>query len=215
MKCRDSWVKEHLAGFASGGLKQEAAGRVAAHLESCSECSLELEILRDLISLEVPDPGEEFWAELSQRTMAEVKTSRARTINDKAVRPRIVTFSHRWAWGGGVAAACAAALILLFLRPFGGAVDNAGNGSLLPYTSGHGQMVSLGTETELLSEGPMEVALLERALEVDDEIPEKDRIILEEGSVLEGLRIEDLDDETLRILEKILDEMMPNGVERG
>ena len=59
MKCRDSWVKEHLAGFASGGLKQEAAGRVAAHLESCSECSLELEILRDLISLEVPDPGEE------------------------------------------------------------------------------------------------------------------------------------------------------------
>jgi hypothetical protein len=29
MKCRDSWVKEHLAGFASGGLKQEAAGRVA------------------------------------------------------------------------------------------------------------------------------------------------------------------------------------------
>ena len=215
MTCRESWVKELLPEFNAQILDEARTRRIAEHLEGCPECSLELEIIQGLISAEAPDPGEGFWDALPGRVMEKAKSAREDSGSVTTIRPGALPLLPRWAWSGGLAAACVAALLLLVMWPFGASVEGPDEGPLPPYTPVGDRMVILGIETELLSDERIELVRLERALELDEDISSEDLSILENGSLLKGLRIYDLDPGTLKILEKILDEMIPGDIERG
>ena len=66
----------------SGSLDEKMGGEVEAHLEECRECRDERELLAEIISAEVPDPGELFWRALPRRVrlMAEAEKRKSFTM---------------------------------------------------------------------------------------------------------------------------------------
>jgi len=66
-------VRTLLPDYLSGSLEHEAQASIAAHLASCEECSAELALLEELSGVNVPDPGDLFWATLPKRIVSQVE----------------------------------------------------------------------------------------------------------------------------------------------
>ncbi|UCF30697.1 MAG: zf-HC2 domain-containing protein [bacterium] len=214
MRCSDGWVRQHLVEFAAGTLDEDQSGRVRIHLETCGECSGDYGIIRNLASIEVPDPGEDFWNALPGRVITEVKSAPRRF--GKSLTP---TFGPMWrpagwAWRGGLAAAGLAALLILVLWPRGTTVEVP-----LPYPEAPfdlvGRVVDLGVEVEFLSDHSNDVALIDLSIDLNGGVSYEDLALFPDGSTLDELGFRHLDDDSLIRLEEVLDEMASEGIERG
>ncbi|NLI30439.1 MAG: hypothetical protein GX423_10225 [Nitrospiraceae bacterium] len=66
-------VRTLLPDYLNGSLGHEARTSMAEHLAACEECSAELAVLEELAGVNVPDPGDLFWAALPKRIVAQVE----------------------------------------------------------------------------------------------------------------------------------------------
>lgn len=66
-------VRTLLPDYLNGSLEHRVEVSMAAHLASCEECSAELALLEELSAVDVPDPGDLFWATLPKRIVAQVE----------------------------------------------------------------------------------------------------------------------------------------------
>ncbi len=64
MRSEHEEIKELLPDLLKGTLSREAAGHVETHLRECEECREEVDLLRDILGAEAPDPGDLFWKTL-------------------------------------------------------------------------------------------------------------------------------------------------------
>jgi hypothetical protein len=83
MKSGHEEIKEMLPGYLGGSLPDEGLNlQVEAHLKECGECRDDLAFLAEILSVEVPDPGELFWKTLpgKVRLTAEAETRKGHTM---------------------------------------------------------------------------------------------------------------------------------------
>ena len=85
MKSRHDEIREMLPGFLRGALEEEMVGEVKAHLEECGDCRDELEFLTEIVSVEVPDPGELFWRTLPRRARLTAEAEKRRGFTMKSL----------------------------------------------------------------------------------------------------------------------------------
>ncbi len=76
MRSGHEMTRERLPEYLRGALNEDAAAEVEAHLRGCPDCTEELDLLKQLCSLEVPDPGELYWKTLPQRVKGAVREER-------------------------------------------------------------------------------------------------------------------------------------------
>lgn len=79
MKLHHREIKESLPDYVRGILTDERRGNIEEHLGSCEDCRSELTLLRELLEMEIPDPGELFWQSLPGQVrgaLEQAKTTR-------------------------------------------------------------------------------------------------------------------------------------------
>lgn len=62
-----------LPDYLNGSLDPSLRAGVAAHLASCEDCTAELALVEEMMTLEVPDPGDLFWQTLPKRVAAQAQ----------------------------------------------------------------------------------------------------------------------------------------------
>ncbi len=60
-------IKEKLPEYILGTLTEEEKAVIRRHIQNCSECKEELDLIEKLGNVEVPDPGEMYWDTLAQK----------------------------------------------------------------------------------------------------------------------------------------------------
>lgn len=76
MTCANKNIQELLPVYLSHELDREKTEQVENHLAGCSDCAMELLLLRSLAEEEVPDPGEAFWNSMPDRVYQAVQRER-------------------------------------------------------------------------------------------------------------------------------------------
>ncbi|HTP05679.1 MAG TPA: zf-HC2 domain-containing protein [Nitrospirota bacterium] len=116
--CSNTDIKEMLPAYLEQRLEEEWALRVEKHLETCDDCRAEIKLLGMMISEQVPDPGEAFWAAMPERIYRNVQKmeekKRLRLIDISSLWNRMLL--PRWAWSV-TAAALVLVVTLLIVKP--------------------------------------------------------------------------------------------------
>jgi hypothetical protein len=73
MKQNHRNIKERLPDYVSDTLSGHEKGEFERHIAECADCQTEMELIRGLIKIEAPDPGEMFWKTLPKKATALVK----------------------------------------------------------------------------------------------------------------------------------------------
>ncbi|MBF0565910.1 MAG: zf-HC2 domain-containing protein [Nitrospirae bacterium] len=76
MKRQHDDISELIPDFARNALGEEKANSVREHLQECSDCTLELSIVKGLLHTEVPEPGSRFFNDLKNSVAAEAQKKR-------------------------------------------------------------------------------------------------------------------------------------------
>lgn len=97
-------IREMFTEYLGGSLSEEVRNAVEVHLKDCSACRAELSMMSELVSINVPDPGDLYWATLPQKVKALVKEKKPRRFSMKSLLFKFVP----------VAAAIAVLLVVLF-----------------------------------------------------------------------------------------------------
>jgi hypothetical protein len=179
-------------------LSLEEMETVRRHAVGCSECQATLEILA-AIETPVPEPPAAFWSSLPGKVTEEARSRRRWTLVP--------------AWAGGAAVAVVIIALFAVLKPLPEVHVNGASEPYEPYE--RSAFVSLGLEEELWSISGSEVAFIDRSY--DEEIDfSMDLDVWDLPESLFGKELlEVMDEETIRVFEKLIDEMNPNNLERG
>lgn len=102
MKSDHEGIKELLPEYLRDALPGEMKSKVASHVRGCRDCQDEMAFLTEIVSVEVPDPGDLFWQALPRKVKL-------------AVGGRKQGFSLRYLFGGLPAAAVAALLLFALI----------------------------------------------------------------------------------------------------
>lgn len=197
-RCRDVSA-QLLPEYIKGDLPGPEALLVQRHLELCGTCNLEARVLLGLAKEVVPEPPPWFRRELAGRVTAEAGSKGFGREN-------------RWlipAFGSGMIAA--AVVLLLLLR--GGSYDR----QVAAVTGFEGTpdilTPSLGIEEEILSLSGGSGPYLERGLV--PELGAETADLLSTVDLLPSIDLyENMDDETMRSFEELIDRMTPEGAGR-
>ncbi len=101
-------IADRLGAWLAGTLPQDEAGEVRRHLDSCTACAEERDLLGEATSIVAPLPAIDPRPGFAGRAAARASE----------VRPRPLGAPWwRWAFGGGLAAAAVAAAAVLIARP--------------------------------------------------------------------------------------------------
>ncbi|MHB8882380.1 MAG: zf-HC2 domain-containing protein [Thermodesulfovibrionales bacterium] len=103
MRSEHDGIKELFSEYLKGTLSAGTGDTIAVHLAECAECREELECIREVLSLEVPDPGDLFWKTLPQR------------VRLAAPPQKPSVFSFRWLQLRPVAASLMLAVLIMAL----------------------------------------------------------------------------------------------------
>lgn len=85
MRLSHDEVKEVLADYLKGALPEAARKEVEAHLKECDGCTNELSFLREIVKIDVPDPGDLFWQSLPGVVRMAVKKKEAHRFSLKSI----------------------------------------------------------------------------------------------------------------------------------
>ncbi len=197
-RCQDNWI-DLLPDFVRGELDRQTLSLVADHVVHCACCAREVQLLESLLEETVPQPPPWFWSSLPGRVTEQSRT-RSRSF-----------FNPVPAWGAGLAAALVLMLWLFRgpapMAPLEGGLDS----SDLP-VSGY---LSLGLEEEILSASGLAVADMDRILEEEMALASREELAFPLDTVLEGAAYLMMDQGTVEIFEGLIEEMIPEGMERG
>jgi hypothetical protein len=116
MMCSNTDIKEMLPAYLDQRLEDERALEVKKHLNTCADCRAEISLLGMMISEQVPDPGEAFWAMIPERIYRNVQNmkEKKRPIDIPRLWNRMLL--PRWAWSVA-AAALVIVVTLLIVKP--------------------------------------------------------------------------------------------------
>lgn len=114
--CSNTDIKEMLPAYLEQRLEEEWALQVEKHLETCADCRAEIKLLGMMISEQVPDPGEAFWAAMPERIYRNVQKmqEKKRLIDISSLWNRMLL--PRWAWSVA-AAGLVLVVTLLIVKP--------------------------------------------------------------------------------------------------
>jgi hypothetical protein len=114
--CSNTDIKEMLPVYLEQRLEEERALQVKKHLETCADCRAEIKLLGMMISEQVPDPGEAFWAAMPERIYRNVQKmqEKKRLIDIFSLWNRMLL--PRWAWSVA-AAGLVLVVTLLIVKP--------------------------------------------------------------------------------------------------
>jgi hypothetical protein len=114
--CSNTDIKEMLPAYLEQRLEEEWALQVEKHLETCADCRAEIKLLGMMISEQVPDPGEAFWAAMPERIYRNVQKmqEKKRLIDISSLWNRMLL--PRWAWSV-TAAGLVLVVTLLIVKP--------------------------------------------------------------------------------------------------
>lgn len=85
MRLSHDEVKEVLADYLKGALPEATREEVEAHLKDCDGCVNELSFLREIVKINVPDPGDLFWQSLPGVVRMSVKKKDAHRFPLKSI----------------------------------------------------------------------------------------------------------------------------------
>jgi hypothetical protein len=193
--CRDS-AGELLPEYVHGLLEPEEMKKVTDHLEGCSECASQVQVINLFADEVIPEPGSWFWTSLPGKVTAQIEARRRG-------KTRVLIS----VWAGGLAAVVVAALMLLqpgsALQPQTEALDYSVMETADPFP--------LGVEEEILSVSGMFMDDLEQVFGLDLNVVSEEAVVTMD-LIQEGGGYETMDDETIRIFEDLLEEMTPERV---
>jgi hypothetical protein len=193
--CRDS-AGELLPEYVHGLLEPEEMKKVADHLEGCSECASQVQVISLFADEVIPEPGSWFWTSLPGKVTAQIEARRRG-------KTRVLIS----VWAGGLAAVVVAALMLLqpgsALQQQTEALDYSVMETADPFP--------LGVEEEILSVSGMFMDDLEQVFGLDLNVVSEEAVVTMD-LIQEGGGYETMDDETIRIFEDLLEEMTPERV---
>ena len=114
--CSNTDIKEMLPAYLEQRLEEEWALQVEKHLKTCADCRAEIKLLGMMISEQVPDPGEAFWAAMPERIYRNVQKmqEKKRLIDISSLWNRMLL--PRWAWSVA-AAGLVLVVTLLIVKP--------------------------------------------------------------------------------------------------
>jgi len=202
MSCKDVQIRELFPEYISGRISSAEAERVRSHLENCARCRDELQVVGILSGEHVPEPVPGFWNALPARVTAVIA---------RKPRKNFHLPIPTQAWG----LAAAAALVAVILGVFPSAPPKVEDGILAEFFLTEMESPVLGIEEEILSISGLQVS--EVNLSLDGEIDLSGE--LEDIDVLGGSFPADLyegmDPTMIQIFEELIEDMSPNGAERG
>ena len=114
--CSNTDIKEMLPAYLEQRLEEEWALQVEKHLKTCADCRAEIKLLGMIISEQVPDPGEAFWAAMPERIYRNVQKmqEKKRLIDISSLWNRMLL--PRWVWSVA-AAGLVLVVTLLIVKP--------------------------------------------------------------------------------------------------
>jgi hypothetical protein len=114
--CSNTDIKEMLPAYLEQRLEEEWALQVEKHLKTCADCRAEIKLLGMMISEQVPDPGEAFWAAMPERIYRNVQKmqKKKRFIDISSLWNRMLL--PRWVWSVA-AAGLVLVVTLLIVKP--------------------------------------------------------------------------------------------------
>ncbi len=195
--CQDR-SREMLPEYVHGLLDPEKMKRVADHLEGCPECTLEVRVLRQLAGEILPEPEPWFWSSLPGKVTAQVQAHRRGKA--RVLIP---------VWAGGLAAAAIAVLMLLQPGSAPQPPSDAPDYSIVETAESY----PLGLEEEILSVSGRFIDDLDQTLGLDLK-GVSDDIMITMDLFLEGDGYETMDEETMRVFEGLVEEVIPERVRR-
>lgn len=184
--------------YIHGLLDIEEARLVEDHLESCPECAMELRLLMKFEDEEIPEPPPWFFSTLPGKVTAQAGSRR---------RDRRRVFIPVWA--GGVAAAAIAALLLLTPESASPPHTDLPEYAAVETT----EALPLGLEEEILSVAGTYTTGLDRTLGLELE-GVSEEIMVSADLIRGGYGYEMMDEETIRVFEDLVEEMIPERVRK-
>ena len=200
MTCNNGNMRELLPDYAIKSLVTEEMERVRDHLMGCAECRDELTIIELFADDRVPEPPPGFWSSLPGR-ITRAAAKKRRRIFHMPIPVRIAGL------------AVAALLIAVIIGPWKGQITE----TEIPgeYYTLIPDRFNLGLEEEILFVSGLQVTEVELSLEqqisLSDDLDYLD--IFE--SAFQSELYEGMDEGTIRIFEKLIEDLAPQGVERG
>lgn len=200
MTCNNGNMRELLPDYAIKSLVSEEMERVRDHLMGCAECRDELTIIELFTDDRVPEPTPGFWSSLPGR-ITRAAAKKRRRIFHMPIPVRIAGL------------AVAALLIAVIIGPWKGQITE----TEIPgeYYTLIPDRFNLGLEEEILFVSGLQVTEVDLSLEQQVSLSDDlDYIDIFESAFQYDL-YEGMDEGTIRIFEKLIEDLAPQGVERG
>lgn len=200
MTCNNGNMRELLPDYAIKSLASEEMKRVRDHLMGCAECRDELTIIELFADDRVPEPPPGFWSSLPGR-ITRAAAKKRRRIFHMPIPVRIAGL------------AVAALLIAVIIGPWKGQITE----TEIPgeYYTLIPDRFNLGLEEEILFVSGLQVTEVELSLEQQISLSDDlDYLDIFESASQSDL-YEGMDEGTIRIFEKLIEDLAPQGVERG
>lgn len=194
MTCNKTDISQLLPDLLAGKLREEKAGKLREHLETCSCCAGEFRVLGNLAALEVPEPEAGFFDEMPGKVIRSIREEKT------ASRPSFRLPAIELKWKAGLAAASlAAAALLVFMLPKTEPVLVQRPDDNIPPIS-----VAMGFETNILTESDYKVSDVSDALEFEVELTEEDLRRITSAFPIGGTEYMDMDADALLLFEEEL-----------
>jgi hypothetical protein len=200
MTCNNGNMRELLPDYAIKSLVLEEMERVRDHLMGCAECRDELTIIELFADDRVPEPPPGFWSSLPGRITRAVAKKRRRIFH-MPIPVRIAGL------------AVTALLIAVVIGPWKGQITE----TEIPgeYYTLIPDRFNLGLEEEILFVSGLQVTEVDLSLEQQISLSDDlDYLDIFESAFQSDL-YEGMDEGTIRIFERLIEDLAPQGVERG
>ena len=200
MTCNNGNMRELLPDYAIKSLVTEEMERVRDHLLGCAECRDELTIIELFADDRVPEPPPGFWSSLPGR-ITRAAAKKRRRIFHMPIPVRIAGL------------AVAALLIAVIIGPWKGQITE----TEIPgeYYTLIPDRFNLGLEEEILFVSGLQVTEVDLSLEQQISLSDDlDYLDIFESAFQSDL-YEGMDEGTIRIFERLIEDLAPQGVERG
>jgi hypothetical protein len=200
MTCNNGNMRELLPDYAIKSLVSEEMERVRDHLMGCAECRDELTIIELFADDRVPEPPPGFWSSLPGR-ITRAAAKKRRRIFHMPIPVRIAGL------------AVAALLIAVIIGPWKGQITE----TEIPgeYYTLIPDRFNLGLEEEILFVSGLQVTEVDLSLEQQISLSDDlDYLDIFESAFQSDL-YEGMDEGTIRIFERLIEDLAPQGVERG
>ena len=193
--CRDA-IRDLFPDFINANLDPEMEAKVTNHLAACPECDTEVRVLRQLGDEFLPEPAPWFFTSLPGKVTARIEDRRKRKA--RMLIP---------AWAGGLALAAIAAV--MFLLP---GADSQIPTQIPNYSAAQdGASLHLGLEEEILEVSNDFVDDIDRTIAEDLDTVSGD-VFVSMNAIFENDVYEIMDEQTIRIFESLVEEMIPENV---